>query len=805
MVNPYTTTYAASATLPGGIITSANLNPLAKIVLNNFVGVANQPGTAVASSNLTSNPAASLNSNKGDGRFDWAINERQTFFVRYSSRAANVVDPSPIPAPNYGKSNGNTYQANQQIAAGYTMVLTPTSALDARLGFTWSQANRKPFNLGGDNILVDAGIPNAPTDPTISGGLNTQSVTGFSPTWGRSPSTPTAVNPFVIDPKVNYSILHGKHSLKFGYEYQHISIVVSNTHPQFGTDTYKGLFTEGKLKAVNLASGAADPAYKQAWALADFAFGARSQYELGNQTVITEEQREHAAYAQDDWRALPNLTLNMGLRYEFATPTWELNNELSNFSPATQNLSLASPGSLYNRALVNPNRLNFGPRFGFSLSVDPKTVVRGGFGISFQQFNRVAGGNELSGNLPVSIDTVVAQLTPTSKSTPTLPLCTGATPLPASDIGTCFVSTQQGYPNSLISPPAALPYNLLNNNPTYVPAHTPTTYVQSFHLDVERQLARDLTLSVAYVGNTGVHELLLADYNQAAVNNAAGTLSVQARRPINTAYCCADISEALNEGNSNYNSLQTKLEKRYSDGLYVINSFTWSHSIDLASGHLEDGAGDSEYVNLYNIAGGRGRSAYDQPINETLAITYDLPYGKGRKFGSSAPYLLQLLAGGWQTSIINSYNTGLPANIIYTPTAAQLVDVSDLTSYYRPNLIGNPVLPSGQHVKTSTYVQYLNSASISIPTANNAPFGNAGRNIVRSPNYDTVDMSLHKRFTLWSEASALELRVDSFNTVNRANYQAPSDTNASDIGTTYGQITTAYPARELQGAIKLIF
>jgi len=815
LVNPYTTTYATSATIPGGIITSANLNPLAKIVLTNFLNVANQPGTAVASGNFTSNPAASLNSNKGDGRFDWAISEKQTFFVRYSSRAANVVDPSPIPAPNYGKSNGNTYQANQQIAAGYTLVLTPNSALDARLGLTWSQANRNPFNLGGDNILVDAGIPNAPTALDISGGLNTQSVTGFSPTWGRSASTPTSVNPFAIDPKVNYSLLHGKHSLKFGYEYQHVSIVVSNTHPQFGTDTYKGLFTEGKLKAA-APGGVTDPAYKQAWALADFAFGARSQYELGNQTVITEELREHAAYAQDDWHALPNLTLNMGLRYEFATPTWELNNELSNFSPSAQNLIAASSGSLYNRALVNPNWANLGPRFGFSLSATPKTVIRGGFGISFQQFNRVAGGNELAGNLPVSIDTVVAQLSPTSKSTPTLPLCTGPTPLPASAIGTCFVSTQQGYPTGLISPPAGPPFNLLNNNPTYIPARTPTTYVQSFQLNIQRELAKNLTFSVGYVGNTGVHELLLADYNQASVNPttptcnatvATGCLSLQARRPINTTLCCGDISMALNEGNSNYNSLQTKLEKRYSGGLYLINAFTWSHGMDDASGHLEDGAGDTEYVNLYNIGGDRGRSAYDQPLNETLAITYDLPYGKGRKFGSSAPYLLQLLAGGWQTSVINAYNTGLPANIVYdgaTPTAQQLVDNTDLASYYRPNIVGNPVLQAPNHVKTATYVQYLNPAAIQIPTTN-SPFGNASRNIVRSPNYDTVDMSLHKRFVLWSEASALELRVDSFNTMNRANLQAPSDTNATDIGTTYGQITTAYPARELQGAIKLIF
>jgi len=800
IVNPYTTTYTASATLPGGVIPAADLTPFAKLVLTNLQNVANQPGAAVAATNFTSNPAASVSSNKGDGRFDWAINDRQTFFVRYSSRAANVVDPSPIPGPDFGKSNGNTDQANQQIAAGYTLVLTPTSSLDARIGITWSEANRKPFNLGGDNILVDAGIPNAPTDSTISGGLNTQSITGFTQ-LGRSASTPTMVNPFTIDPKLNYSMLRGKHSLKFGYEYLHLSTVISNTHPQFGTDTYKGLFTEGNKKALTLSStGAADPAYKQAWALADFAFGARSEYELSNNTIVTDNIRQHAGYAQDDWRALPRLTLNIGLRYEFTTPVWETNNELSNFNPATQQLILASPGSLYNRALVNPNRLNFAPRIGFAYSVDPKTVIRGGFGLSYQQFNRVAGANELASNLPVSVDIPITQTAPAAKTGPQ-PLCTGSTPLPSSDLGTCFVTTQQGYPTGMLTPPAA-PYNLLLNTPTYVPAHTPTSYVQSFQLTLQREIMHNLTFSIGYVGNTGVHELVLADLNQAAPDNAAGTLTLQSRRPYNSTYCCSDISMAFNEGHSNYNSLQTRLEKRYSDGLYLVNAFTWSHAMDDASGHLEEDDGDTEYVNLYNMAGDRGRSSDDQPVNETLAITYDLPYGRGRRFGSSSGYLLQLVAGGWQTSVINQYTSGLPVNLTYAPSTTQEVDASLLASYYRANVSGNPVLAAGSQVKTSSYRLYLNAANVTAPTADNQPFGNASRNSVRAPNYDTLDLSVHKCFPLWSEASVLELRVDSFNTLNRVNYQAP-DGIATD--STFGEITTAYPARELQGALKLIF
>jgi hypothetical protein len=207
------------------------------------------------------------------------------------------------------------------------------------------------------------------------------------------------------------------------------------------------------------------------------------------------------------------------------------------------------------------------------------------------------------------------------------------------------------------------------------------------------------------------------------------------------------------------------------------------------------GKGESEYVNLYNIAGDRGRSSLDQPLNETLAITYNLPYGRGRQFGSDAPYLMQLVAGGWQTSVINQYTSDLPVNLTYAPSTAQDVDTSLLSSYYRANISGNPELPSSSQVKTSTYLSYLNPATVTAPTADNLPLGNAGRNIARAPNYDTLDLSVHKRIPLWSEKSGLEFRVDSFNTLNRVNYQAP-DGIATD--STFGQITAFYPARKMQ-------
>lgn len=141
-------------------------------------------------------------------------------------------------------------------------------------------------------------------------------------------------------------------------------------------------------------------------------------------------------------------------------------------------------------------------------------------------------------------------------------------------------------------------------------------------------------------------------------------------------------------------------------------------------------------------------------------------------------------------------------NLTYSPTTAQEVDASLLSSYYRANVSGNPVLASSAQVKTSTYRLYLSSATVTTPTANDQPFGNASRNIARAPNYGDLDIGIHKRFPLWSESSALEFRAEAFNVFNHANYQAPDGVTTDS---TFGQITTTFPAREMQGALKLYF
>jgi hypothetical protein len=792
--NPQVNLSSLQATMLPGTSTP-QVSPLNTTVLADLPLTGLTPASVAAGNNYTSFPLGLEDSDKGDARMDYDISSRMTAFVRYSQRRFNALDPSPIPAPIYSTAKGNINQNNKQLAAGYTFQLTNASALDLRAGFTWNAGAQNPTSIGQPNMLAAAGEPNAPSDPSFASGLNTVSVTGFTQ-FGRTNSLPTVVNPFVIDPKANYSLLHGHHAFKFGYEYLHLSSVVSNFKPVFGADTYGGKFSAGTAKAPTLANGNADPTYALAWDIADFILGARSKYELSAHHVVEYNQRMHFLYGQDDWRLSSKLTLNIGLRYELATPPFETNNQLANYdpvnSPLTGSLLLASGGSIYNRALINRNDTNFAPRLGLAYSIDTKTVVRAAYGISYQQFIRAAVVNELAQNAPYNIDNVVSQNTPYSKTAP-WKVCTSQTV--AAPIG-CFQPTQLGYLNGFLS---TANYSPLTTTTTYDTAKTPTTYVQSYQLSVQRELPGRLFLDLGYVGNHGVHEEILEDANEALPNAAGGSLSLQARRPITN---FGGIQESFNEGPSLYNALEAKLEKRYANGLYVVNSFTWSHAQDVAAADQELDNNDSPLVDRYNPMGSFTRSAYDRPLNDSLAVVWDLPFGTNRLFGAKAGAPLQYALGDWQVTGLNTYVSGLPINLSYAESTAQ--QVSTLTSFlYRPNLIGAPALSKGRQTRISAgQYQYLDPNAVSVPTAANTPFGNAPRNVARMPGYADLDLGLHKKFPLGFEKAGLEFRAEAFNVLNKSNPQAP-DSTATD--SSYGVINSYYPSRELQMALKLVF
>ncbi len=754
---------------PNGVPQSAII-PFTQTVLSELPDP-NLPGN---SNNFESAPADTIYSDKGDIRYDEYFGQKLALFVRYSQNDGRIFSPPAIPGPAGGNANGNVYIRNKQAVPGVTWTISPTSVLEIRAGVDYTEGGKTPIGLGTSNSQYN--IPNLPTNPAFAGGLYSLNLSGGLSQIGRQSSNPQYQYPLVVDPKVNYSKIAGRHSLKFGFEYQLIDTQVQDFHPKYGVDNYTGFFSDPKYPNTSGLSSL----QQQTYSLADLMFGARSHYEMNNYSVAHLRQRMYFGYVQDDFRMTGRLTLNLGIRYEFATPQWDRDNKLANFDPLTGSMIFAKNGSLYDRALVHPNYNNWAPRVGLAYQVGPKTVIRSAYGISYVQFNRLGGENLLVYNGPNIVDAIIDQVPGQGTGT-----CTSVNDAP----GSCFRPTYLGFPPKFTSPSA---FNTATTQVRYIPANNRTGYVQSWHFTIQRELAHDWLLDVAYVGNQSVGLMILTDANEAVPNQPGKNLSVNARRPIPH---FTTIEEAFAGGFGSYNALQAKLEKRYSQGLYLINSFTWSKAIDNAPGHLENYDGDNSRINMYNPKSERGVSSYDQPFNNTTSILYDLPFGRGRHFNMQNR-ALDLIAGGWSIDLINTVTSGLPINITYSPTTQ--AQASPLLTP-RPNLAGASLYLSGTNP-----THYLNPAAFKIPNYTQ-PFGNAGRNIARGPYFEELDFGLHKNFGLWSETSRLEFRAEAFNLLNTTNFNVNSGFGTTFGSSSYGVFTQTLPARQIQLALKLVF
>ncbi len=762
--NPLTqTVYPAGTAVP--------INPLAQAVITNLPS----PNLSGTSNNYETTPADTTRYDKGDVRYDYFINDKVSMFARYSQGNIGIFSPANIPGPDGGNANGNVAILNKGGVIGSTWTINSTSVLEARLGVEYTEGGKTPATLG--QSTNNFTVPNLPTDPSLAGGLFSINLSNLSQ-LGRQSSNPQYQNPLVVDPKVNFTKIVGRHSLKTGFEYQSINTAVSDFHPQYGSENYTGFFSDPLYftnpSSLNSLSGA----QQQIYSWADFLFGAPSHYELDNNPVANLRQRMYFAYLQDDWKVTDKLTLNLGVRYEFATPQYEADNKLANFNPATDSLIFASSGSLYNRALVHPDHNNWAPRVGLAYQVAPKTVIRSGFGISYVQFNRLGGENLLAYNGPNVVDAFIDQ-------TPTQGICSSVSAAP----GACFRSTVQGFPNNFAAPAN---FNTAITQVRYIPSDDRTGYVESWHFGVQQQFAHNYLFDLSYVGNHSVGTTILADENQAATQLLGQNLSVNARRPYSG---FTTIEVAYDGGFSSYNALQAKLEKRYSTGLYFINSFTWSKAIDNAPGHLENYDGDNSRVNIHNVQANRGDSSYNQPFNDTLSVLYDIPFGKGRRF-STKNAALDLIAGGWGVDLINTESSGLPLNITYN--ASTQAQVSTLTTY-QPNLVSGTSL----YKNTGNPVYYLSAAAFTTPSYTQ-PFGNAGRNIAKLPFFSEMDFGVHKNFNLWSESKYIQFRAEAFNLANKTNF-SPGGLSLATNSSSYGIFTSTFPARQLQLALKLYF
>jgi hypothetical protein len=745
VLNPYT-----GATYSGGVIPASEITPFARKVLADLP-TPNRPGTTSNYSRLV--PFKDF-ADKGDVKLDRYWSATKSSFVRISQRKDNRLEPGTIPGASGGNGNGRVYTINQGLVAATTFVLNPVTVLEVRVGATRTRGGKTPPMGGGPDLLETYGIPGYTSDPRVRGGLNTQSVSGYT-AFGRQATNPQWQYPTVVNPRVNISRIFGKHTLKAGYEYQMVNVQDQDANPLYGQDTYSGTFSRPRT-----ASGTA------IYNLADFMFGARSQISVANLLVAELRQRMQFGYLQDDWKVSSRLTVNIGMRYEYATPLYEANNKLSNYDLGTDKIMLARDGSVYDRALVRPDRNNFAPRFGIAYTIDPKTVVRTGYGINYNHFTRGGAANLLAFAGPQLVNVRIEQQ-PADKG---------------------FLKTADGLPAGITDPDK---FNPRTADVKWIPPDTRTNYLQSWFFSVQREVAKSMLLDVAYVGNHGLKQAIYYDLNQARPNLPGQNLTLQLRRP-NQNFSAIRVTGP--SGGSNYNALQTRFEYRGRKGLYLLNSFSWSKAIDNGSDALEVANGDNIFPqNGHDFASNKALSSYDQPFSNVTSVVYELPVGRSRRFAANVPAVVDAVIGGWRVGVINNMWSGQPVNLSWTvPPQFQ---VSSQTTM-RPNVIGPVMRPSGER----TPDQSFNTSNIVVPTDPSNPFGNAGRNIARGFPYYGTNLSLQKYFKLPWEGVKLQFRGEAFNALNHTNFSAPEGSRSS---LAFGSVRSARAARQIQLALKL--
>jgi len=787
--DPYTgAPYAAGRS----ILSAADISPASRTIAGLIAKL--NPGSA-STNNFTTLQRSQNFSDKGDIRLDYTLNSRNSFFVRVSDLKQNATDFPIFGLPLDGNSNGKQRILDQQVAVGYTRVIGSNQLLDARVGLSRTRAGKFSLSIGNNPGFS---FPGLPTDPTVAGGIPSITISNLS-ALGRQATNPQVQNPALLNPKINYSWVVRNHSLKAGYEYQHTWMGVQDTNPLYGGFSFAGGFSRAVDSTGKLTGAATTDNY-----VADFLWGATNQYNLSSYFVAHLRNQSHFAYLQDDWKASPKLTLNMGLRYEYTTPYSEQHNLLSNFNPALANAvdprTAVVPVSVSgNKYGYTPDKNDFAPRFGFAYAVDDKTAIRGGYGISFSHYDRAGSGNILAINPPEALFVTVPQA----------PARNG--------INAGYTRIDQGFPAGTLT------FNPLTDNITYIDSSRyRDSYVHNYYLDLQRTLAKNTLLDIAYVGNHGLKLLQFGNFNQKdPLNNFA--------RPIPT---YGDITVALHEAYSHYDSLQVRYEQRMVAGLTLLNSFTWSHALDNAGASLESAT--PSFQDFRNPAADYGQSEYNQPLIDTTSLVYELPFGRNRAFMNTGG-ILNAVLGQWQVSAVNQAQSGFPYQITYSPPANNLVSgIPANQSYrganlYRPNRVPGVTLNHlDKSTSTGTALQYVNlrtaanptnASAIAIPaaTVNGAlasPFGNISRDPGRGPIFNSLNVAFNKRFDTPVEALKIEFRGELYNAFNHTNFTAPGSgiANSSAIVNgvstpvqTGGAITSTFDPRIVQFGLKVLF
>ena len=714
---------------PNNTIPANRFDPVATRIIA-LIPLANTPG----SNNFISQPNVEDESERYLGRVDFRVSDNDNLFARYIYSDRFRFVPGWFGGVLDGTSTsawGRNYLKSHGAVAGWTKVLGSALVNEARFAYARgvNDGTQDPFGVNGNEQIGFHGVPN---NPVVVGGIVGIDISGHIRL-----GSPNFMPKFQHTDQFQYldtlTWLKGRHQWKFGAD---VMFPMRNEYfdvaPTRGNLSFNGQFTGN--------------------AFADFLLGYAQRAQLTNVFVVDQRLWSTSFFVQDDWKATDKLTVNMGLRYDFMTPPYEAQNRMANFDPATASLVFATDGSLRDRSLVNPDRNNFAPRVGVVYQMTDRTILRGGYGMFYNQFERIGSEDQLALN-PPGLQNIDIQ-------------SAGGSAVP-------ILRLQEGFPANTLDPANI---NLARIMVRAADPNAPRTTVQQFGGGVERQLGRNFVVSADVIGSVTDHLAVLRNINQPL----PGTRDANGPLPYPT---FGNVQWREMTGEGNYKGVDLSFEKRFSDGYSYRASYTLGESRDQAPEHLNAASGRPQ--NGRDLESWEGPS--DMDIRHRLVANFiaELPFGEGKPLlteGIGAKIL-----GGWTVSGIYSARSGRPL------TVSQGTNNVGAGAEGLPNLVGDPKGPQ-------TVDQWFNKAAFELVPS--GTFGNAGRNIVRGPGWITFDMSVQRRINLTDRFNAT-LRWDVFNLFDRANFGLPE---RNITAATAGVISTlAGDPRVMQFSLRLGF
>jgi len=732
----------------GNIIPTNRISPAITFWLNTMIPLPNRPGLT---QNFVNTQGRADDHDNLNVRGDHTFGSKDSVSFRWSRQRDGQISPG---------GNPNLHAENRfdvdNLMASWNHIFSPTSVLEVKFGRNVPTIPNPTINtkIQRQEFLTKAGLTMFQPDVLYNPIPDFEADGEFGAGSG-SGITGDKVYQFIA----NFSKVWGRHSLRVGANYSRRHFNTDTSNPMDATVDF-----DPRLTNLSSNSNSGD-------SFASMLLGFPSNIRRGTGNTTTNANiNVQEYYVQDDWRVSNKLTVNMGLRYEFIPAPLEETNRLGNLWVTRDPTTGAFTGTLlwattnpevdpltgkagepahtggFGPALMRNNYKDFAPRVGFAYQLNNKTVIRSAYGI-FYNSTFVQELQDMRKFWPYTIQQNFAA------NTGTIP------DLPITGSGPSFSNT---------SAIGGWPQNPENRTP----------YSEQWNFTIQRQLMDDLSLEIAYVGNANKKQIGYDPINSALT---PGPGDIQPRRLL-PAY--GDLDGGANRFSSKYNSFRTNLVKRFSKGVQLNANYTWGRAMTNSSSLAE-----ATVQNPYDLHQEWERASIDLRHIFQLAYVYELPFGKGKHFGAGWNPFLNTVFGGWSAEGITRASTGAPVNPRINQDRANVG-----RTYQRPNATG--ISPDSG---PKTIYQWFNTAAFALPA--NFTYGTSGAFVITAPGRYNWDLSLQKDFRI-HEAQAIQFRSEFYNLPNSVSFGNPNNTFD---GNSFGAITNATPARQIQFALRYSF